>query len=233
MFKTFALLATMGVRVMAFNQCSLKKLKNMTGFEIKQKINILKKEGKLFTNCAMWMALEDEKEFACKSARGAVLYFAVEDGVNRGFLSYNDEKSAVDIVSSIGTANNAGFNVVFEWPSREKGFMDGFFSKCGFRKITDMTRMSVADARPYITQDSPVRRLFNKELGGVAVVSDAKKIDDALRAVFDTKVSHLLEKEQLESEIKKGNVFVYFDKGGKVAACLQVAITHAKSRGGG
>lgn len=199
----------------------------MTGFEIKQKINSLKKQGKLFTNCAMWMALEDEKEFECKFLSGAVLYALVEDGVNRGFLSYNYEKDAIDIVSSLEA------DVVFEWPSREKNIMDDFFSKCGFEKITNMIRMSVSDVRPYIAEGSPTRKLFDKSLGRLAVENDAEKINDALRKVFDTKVSHLLDKESLIQEIKKGNVYAEFNQNGDCVAVLQFNTTHVKFGGGG
>lgn len=70
--------------------------------------------------------------------------------------------------------------------------------------------------------DSRVLQYRNDSVGEPAAIADAAEINALLWSVFRTEISHLLTDEELEQEIRKGEVFIH--RSDKIDAVLQTEI---------
>lgn len=70
----------------------------------------------------------------------------------------------------------------------------------------------------------PVMAYYDDAVGYMADISETQEIKEKMWSVFDTRVSHLLEDDELMEAIKRKEICIYRNEAGKIEAFVQTVV---------
>lgn len=111
--------------------------------------------------------------------------------------------------------------------TKDSEFMQNFFQDCNCNLLAKMTRLVNADCRNFV-ENSVVSKYRDDSLFFTATQRDVPEINKKLWAVFDSRISHLLNDDELMAFVKKENLYVHHNSLGVVDAVLQLDVMPKK-----
>lgn len=194
----------------------------MTNIDIVKHINTIKLQGRCNgsykTNSFHNFALEkSEREHDVLMSEDSLCVIIHEPSVDRLlFFTVND----LDLVE---ISNLLGEGYVLDIVSKDSNLYADLLTKMGFKQLTKLQRVANKDMMLSILASTREMVLdFDKSI--VAQVQHIEDIYNLLWNTFDTRISHLPDKEELERQIKSMEIRIIEDESGKIVTLYQVSV---------
>lgn len=195
----------------------------MNTAEIANKISLLKRGGKVLTNCFVGFDPSDTKEYDAYSTEKTLVIVNREFRVNRVWFYTSAPEELVDLSDRYLRDDEYTLEIITKDPLLLKDVLNS----SGFVCIAEMMRLSSNNVSSVFSSDSVVYKYCTAEYGYTAEISDAEEIFDTLWSVFDTRTSHLPEKEAIVDSITKGEILIYKEQE-KIVSLLQTVAASKK-----
>lgn len=188
-------------------------------------INKLKKSGKkVFSNSYMRFA-DGGRTWNVSFSRQSVLILNVDQGVNR-LLFYTTDFE--DFEELLRTSMDGEKEYVIEIVTKDRDLYREELRRAGFSMLAAMRRVSVKDISPLFMDTNNISAMVDESLPVMAEPGDADLLAHKLWDIFDTRISHLPDREEICRSIENGEFCIYRDEDLQVRAFLQ-SVTAPKS----
>lgn len=184
--------------------------------QVKKTIEELKASGRVLTNVYSADVLSLGNVFI-RNEHAALLAYN-DRGVER---LYYYAHSLQDIENLLTTL--PGKEYVFEYMTKDPFDHAAILSDMDFICLAKMMRMSVRNCNLQ-SDEAGIRQFYDETVGVCPDVELAKDINKVLWSVFDTRVSHLLNDEEMVMAIKNKELLIHQNSGGDIDAVLQTVI---------
>lgn len=186
---------------------------------ISEHIRTLKESGKkVFSNSYMLFSEEDQIWSTVCSSK-SILIVNNDHGINR-LLFYTTDFS--DLRKIAHTSLERDREYVIEIVSKDKDLYKDELEDMGFAVLTRLNRISVKDISPLFCGESEISKMVDPSIPVAAKIDDADNIKETLWDLFDTRIGHLPNRDEIVQSIQKGEFCIYKDKdSSEVKACLQ------------
>jgi len=188
----------------------------MLSEQIKEAIEKLKKNGRLVTNVYTADIINQSSVFLCNA--DAILLSYNDHGVNRLYYYAHKLDNIEGLIASLPEDE-----YVLEFMTKNAEDYSEVLQQLGFQCLAQMLRMSVRDVAVSI-KNKFASQHFDEAIGTFPDESLAQGINRVLWKVFDTRVSHLQDDDELKRSIEKREVLIHRNEEGSVDAVLQTII---------
>lgn len=196
----------------------------MNTAEISKKISLLRKNGKLLTNCFVNFNMSDNKEYDVFSSENALIIINHEYRVNRVWFYTSAPQDLVELCNRYLNDDEYILDII----TREPKQLREELNSAGFVCISEMMRLANHKISEVFSNDSAVYNYCSCEYGQAAAAEDADVICETLWRVFDTRISHLPEKNAIMESINNGEILLHKDNNQEIVSLLQT-VTAPKS----
>lgn len=183
---------------------------------ILKKIRQLQKSGYPLTNGYTKEAIEKAEEI-WESER-AVLYAYDDNGVKR-LIYYALDPEALQKVLKMPEGQEYVLDFLTRNPEENREIMEN----AGFQVLARMMRVSNFQCGSML-KELPVIAYRDDSAGYTADISEAHEIKEKMWEVFDTRVSHLLEEEELIESIRRKEICIHRNEAGNIDAFVQTIV---------
>ncbi len=185
---------------------------------ISKLIRELKLTGKqVYSNCFFRFSNAGQ-EWELYNSAGSLLLVKQESSVLRLFfftLDFSDLKQLME--DSLASDREYMLEIV----AKDKVLYRNELLDMGFDVFAQMLRMSVKDISPLFQNGSAFVEAYDEQLVEQARPEDVPALLDKLWHIFDTRVSHLPDEEELKSAILRGEFCLCREKDSDIRAFLQ------------
>lgn len=188
----------------------------MLSEQIKEAIEKLKKNGRLVTNVYSADIINQTSVFLCNA--DAIFLTYNDHGVNRLYYYAHKLDNIEGLIASLPADE-----YVLEFMTKNAEDSSEVLRQLGFYCLAQMMRMSVRDVAVSIKNNFASQH-FDEAIGTFPDESLAQDINKVLWKVFDTRVSHLQDDDELKRSIEKREVLIHQNEEGSVDAVLQTII---------
>ena len=185
--------------------------------ELINKISLLRKKGRVITNCFVSFDSSDITEYEVFSSEKTIIIINQEYKVSRVWFYTSEPQDFAELLKC--SLNNAEYTL--DIVTKDAVFLKNELISAGFSCIAEMMRLSNNNVSEVFLSDSAVYKFLDCEYGITAKSIDADEIFDILWRTFDTRISHLPDKKELVDMIDKGEFLIYRDKEQKLTSLLQ------------
>ena len=189
----------------------------MLSEQIKEAIEKLKKNGRLVTNVYTADIINQSSVFLCNA--DAIVLSYNDHGVNRLYYYAHKLDSIEGLIESLSEDE-----YVLEFMTKNAEDSSEVLQQLGFQCLARMMRMSVRDVAISVKNNNFASHYFDEAVGTFPDESLAQDINKVLWKVFDTRVSHLQDDDELKRSIEKREVLIHQNEEGSVDAVLQTII---------
>lgn len=176
----------------------------------------LKNIGRIETNVFSDAALENAEELY--QSEKSLLISSFNSSVRRLYYYTVDFSS---LCSLIPLLKNQEY--VLEFLTRNADEKSALLNECGFSLLAQMMRFSTTDCTNALS-DQLVSKYADDSIGEYPDSDLCSSINKKLHEIFDSRVSHLLNDEDLKKAIENGEITIHQGSAGTVDAILQVAV---------
>lgn len=188
--------------------------------EINERFLRLAKVCRPLTNCCSMLFFEYAKKIW---TLGDSFIFSYDDhGVNRLAYFATDFKILEELLR-LPQNGNFCIDAVTKNPTE----IENAFEKGGFKFLAKLKRLVNADCRE-ILNVAPSEIKEKEFFCPKAALSDVYDVNKLLWTTFDTRISRLLNDDELAKVVEKGNVFVHRNENEKLDAVLQLDVLPRK-----
>ncbi len=180
-------------------------------------LETIKRYGLVQTNDYKRLFYTMEEEVEGYHTEKSLLVVQHDHGVNR-LLYYTLD--LCDLTEAIKRLDNQEY--VMEYITKNSEEKDELFKKMGFQVLTRIKRVAVKDCTLALGEQSPVMEYFDSNIGQVAKEKEAEEINQILWKVFDTRISRLLDREEVRQAIQKQEFTIERNQKEEIEAILQV-----------
>lgn len=181
-------------------------------------VKTLKKSGKtVFSNSYMRFA-NGGRTWNVSFSGQSVLILNVDQGVNR-LLFYTTDFE--DFEKLLRTSLDEEKEYVMEIVSKDRDLYREELGCAGFAMLAVMCRVSVKDISPLFMNANNISVMVNESIPVMAKSEDTDLLLHKLWDIFDTRISHLPDREELYRSIQNGEFCIYRDDDLQVRAFLQ------------
>lgn len=192
-------------------------LKPEYGEMIQKKIEKLQNTGRLLTNCYSQDVMMQAEEL-WDSEKG-VLFSYDDHGIKR-LIYYTLEKEELGrLLKQAG----GGKEYVLDFLTRNAGENKEVLESAGFQVFARMMRVSNPNCGNMLAE-LPVMTYFDDTVGYAADISETHEIKEKMWLVFDTRVSHLLDEDELMEVIMRKEIDIHRNQAGEIDAFLQALV---------
>lgn len=181
------------------------------------RISLLRKTGRVITNCFVSFDPSDNKEYEVFSSEKTIIIINCEYKVNRVWFYTTDSQDFAELAAC--SLRNAEYTL--DIVGRDPSLLKDELASAGFLCIAEMMRLSSNNISEVFSSDSAVHKYLGCEYGATAVVSDADEISDILWRTFDTRISHLPDNAELADMISKEQFTIYRNHEQRITSLLQ------------
>lgn len=189
----------------------------MLSEQIKEAIEKLKKNGRLVTNVYTANIINHSSVFLWNA--DAILLSYNDHGVNRLYYYAHKLDNIEGLIESLSEDE-----YVLEFMTKNAEDSSEVLQQLGFQCLAQMMRMSVRDVAVSVKNNNFASQYFDEAIGTFPGESLAQDINKVLWKVFDTRVSHLQDDDELKRSIEKREVLIHQNEEGSVDAVLQTII---------
>lgn len=185
---------------------------------ISDHIRRLKAGGKrVFSNSYLRFARNEQKwETAVSPA--SILILNVDHGVHRLLFYTTDFR---DLGKIIRNSLERAEEYVIEIVSKDENLYKEELESMGFAVLARLCRVSVKDISPVFHEGNGISQMVDASIPTGAKVEDADSILETLWNVFDTRISHLPDRNEICRSIQRGEFCIYKDGDLNVKTILQ------------
>lgn len=183
---------------------------------ILKKISQLRESGRLMTNCYKEEAIEKAEE-RWESER-AVLFAYDDHGVKRLIYYALDQETLEKLLKRL-----AGREYVLDFLTRNPDDNREILENAGFQVLARMMRVSNFHCGS-IFKELPIIDYRNDSIGYIADISETHEIKEKMWNIFDTRVSHLLDDEELMESIQRKEICIHRNEVGDIDAFVQTIV---------
>lgn len=185
---------------------------------ISEHIRRLKASGKKVFSNSYLRFVKEEQQWETAVSPESILILNVDQGVRR-LLFYTTD--FCDLRKILRTSLVRGEEYVLEIVSKDGGLYQEELEDIGFVEIARLSRVSVKDISPVFQGENEIGRMVDPSIPSAANEEDADSILEILWNVFDTRISHLPDRDEICRSIEKDFVCIYKDRDLNVRAILQ------------
>ncbi len=189
----------------------------MNTAELINRISLLRKTGRVITNCFVSLDPSDNKEYEVFSSEKTIIIINCEYKVNRIWFYTTDSQDFAELAASALDKAKYTLDII----GRDPSLLKEELASAGFSCIAEMMRLSSNNISEVFSEDSAVHKYLGCEYGTAADITDAGEISDILWRTFDTRISHLPDNDELADMINKGQFVIYRNYEQKLASLLQ------------
>lgn len=181
-------------------------------------IKTLKKSGKkVFSNSYTRFA-DGGRTWNVSFSRQSVLILNVDQGINR-LLFYTTDFE--DFEELLRTSMDEEKEYVIDIVSKDRDLYREELARAGFAMLAAMHRVSVKDISPLFMNANNISVMVDESLPVMANSEDADLLLQKLWDIFDTRISHLPDREEICRSIQDGEFCIYRDDALQVRAFLK------------
>ena len=184
--------------------------------QLKNAIEKLKTDGRIVTNVYSANVLQCATQFF--NDENALLFFYNDHGVNRLYYYAHRLEDLTELIATLPDSE-----YVLEFMTKSVIENSEVLKQLGFVCLAQLMRMSVRNCTLQ-TGISGIDKYYDETVGIFPKVDSARDINHVLWNVFDTRVSHLLNDEEMVTAIKNKELLIHQNSGGGVDAVLQTVI---------
>ena len=150
------------------------------------------------------------------------LFIVFKDkGVNRVWFYTIDFK---DLQVLFETKLEENKEYLIEIIAKDRELYSEEIKLAGFDLLTTMKRMSNKDISQIFNSETKLLSYFEKVKGEKPFLQDAKAIKDKLWEIFDNRISHLPNQNEIEDGIKKGEFTIFKNQNSEIITILQSVV---------
>lgn len=188
-------------------------------------IRELKLTGKqVHSNCFLRFC-DAEKKWEVFNSTNSILIVKQDNGVQRLFFFTID---FLDLKYLLESRLFSDREYVMEIVSKEREPYRDNFMDMGFFILAQMQRMSVRDVSSLFQRAEGFLEAYDDSLAEQAVLEDIPRLQAKLWEIFDTRISHLPNEEELREAVLRGEFCVCRDSHSNIQAFLQ-SVTEPRS----
>jgi len=195
----------------------------MEEIDIRSAIERIKKQGKTFSNIYSDEVLKKAESFIANSR--AIVFTYTDQGVRRLHYCFNEADDFSELLSSDFIQVDG--NTVIEVMTRDENENKATFESAGLTRIAGMMRMSVKDWQ-IAAEENNIGAYYDSAIGSIPGAEMAEAINKTLWSIFDTRVSHLQNDEEIAEAISRGEITVHSNENDVIDAILQVQMQPKK-----
>ncbi len=188
---------------------------------ISEKIREWKLAGKcVHSNCFLRFT-EEEKMWKAYDSPQSVLIVKMDHGVRRLFfytIDFSDLKQLADRNLS------ASCEYILEVVAKDKTLYRDELEDMGFCVLANMSRLSTKDISPLFGDDACFAGPYDDSIVETAHMGDVRPLKQKLWEVFDTRISHLPNEDELKMSVQKGEFCLCRGGDSEIVAFLQSAV---------
>lgn len=188
----------------------------MLSEHIKEAIEKLKTNGRLVTNVYTADIINQSSVFLFNA--DAILLSYNDHGVNRLYYYAHKLDNIEGLIASLPEDE-----YVLEFMTKNAEDSSEVLQRLGFQCLARMMRMSVRDVAVSAKNNIAFQH-FDETVGAFPDEGLSPEINKVLWKVFDTRVSHLQDEDELKMSIEKREVLIHQNEDGNVDAVLQTII---------
>lgn len=175
---------------------------------------------RVYSNCFLQFR-DAGKEWEVFLSLQSILIVNKDNGVLR-LLFYTADFD--DLKELMDTSLLSDCEYILEIVAKDKMLYHDELTNMGFRVLAQMSRLSVKDISPLFEEGSNFCEPYDDSLVELANVKDIQPLKMKLWNIFDTRISHLPNEDELRSSIEKGEFCLYRDGNSDILAFLQSVI---------
>lgn len=187
-----------------------------------EKINTLRHQGKkCSTNCFYSFAQANKAEWEVFSTSDTIIMINEENITSRVLFYSTDPEDLSQALKKCFPEKE----LVLEITAKDPDMMKNEIINGGFCQLSRMQRFSNRKISELFSVNSIVSEYEDYEIPSTAVISDAEDIYNFLWDTFDTRISHLPDKNQLYEAVKNGEFTIFRNSSSELTALLQAVVS--------
>lgn len=192
----------------------------MISKDILAKVKKMKLSGqKVYSNCYLSFSLEPDREWKTLSNDRSLAIIDYEGGTERLYFYTHDFNDLGKML------NGYDGSPVVDIISKNKRDFEQELKAIGYIPLAHLTRVSNKDVSLVLDDVSESIASYESNVGEYATLEDAKSIGKMLWSIFDTRVSHLPDDNELSEMIAKKEFVVCKNSVGVIESLLQLQIS--------
>lgn len=193
----------------------------MNELEIAKWIRTVKQsEGRVHTNCFYHFS-DKTHLWETDSSKKSLYIVNYDHGVKRVWFYTTDFEDLKELFcNSLEKTEEYLIDIV----TKDRSRYGNELTAAGFQPFTSMMRMSNKDISKLFDSAAPVLSFYDEEVGIQAVLEDAESVKDKLWEVFDPRISHLPDLDEVRDSIVKGEITIYKENDSGIITLLQSVV---------